>query len=137
MYSAPSMSSLGNNDSTRIVAIAALTASDRDGEALAASRMLNKVLTKLNLRLCDVVERGLKPTPAMNPHPAFQPYPASPSRTHHQQALDCLMLGKEIWSPKEREFLCDIRQCSSLSPKQREWLDRLVAKLGRTPKERF
>ena len=109
----------------RIGAIAALLGSNQAGEVVAAANLLGRELAKYDLRIGDVVERGLAP-------PQLPPPPVSPRRSagiaeHVVRAGNCLMRS-HLYSPKELKFLRDVRNYRRPSEKQLDWLEALYAR---------
>lgn len=118
-------------EARRIGSIAALLSSDREGEVLAAANMLSKALAKHDLRISEVVERGLQPAP-LPPPPRPQwtstPPPYDATLAHQLKAAQCIRCTGRFNS-KELDFLRELRVTRRPSPKQREWLDRLHARI--------
>ena len=115
---------IGPDAARRIVAIAALTQSPADGEALAALRKLQSVLDRDGLRIGEIVERGLT-----RPCQSTGLEPMPPIRAHQRDAAEAASVPwDDFYSAKEADFLRSMQVRPSCSPAQREWLDRLVAK---------
>ena len=108
----------------KLVAIAALTQSPVDGEALAALRKLQSALAREGLRIGEVVERGLT-----HPCQSTKPEPMPPTHSHQRSAEEAAAAPwDDFYSAKEADFLRSMQVRPSCSPAQREWLDRLLAK---------
>jgi len=117
----------------RAVASAALLSSDKDGEALNATRALARLLGKNGLDTAKVIEAGLRVGAGGlmdKPRQKTAPEPMSPLRPHHLSARMTLAYGDNLtnW---ERNFLSDICELSRLSPKQQERLNLIAAKVER------
>ncbi|MGE0774437.1 MAG: hypothetical protein AB7G25_06740 [Sphingomonadaceae bacterium] len=119
-------------EAKKISAIAALLGSNHSGEILAAANMLSKALAKHNLRIGEVVERGLAPPqlPPPPPRPQWTATPPAydPATLHKFKAGQCLS-NINRFNAKERDFLREMRAVRRPSPKQRDWLDRLHARI--------
>ena len=111
-------------EAKRIGAIAALLGSDRDGEKLAAANMLSKALAKHDLRIGEVVERGLAPVQLP---PPISPHRPDSCADHGARASACLE-SPYLYSPKELRFLRDVRGFRRPSLKQLDWLNALYAR---------
>ena len=118
------MMAIGPDATRRIAAIAALTQSPVDGEALAALRKLQSALAREGLRIGEVVARGLTP-----PCQSTAPEPVSPVFSHQRDATEAADVPvDDFFTSKEADFIVNMMTAPRCSPAQREWLDRLVAK---------
>lgn len=110
---------LAHAEVEKIAAIAARIQSDHDAEALTAARMLTRALDRHGMRIGDVIITALQPKPVYRPRRGVA--------QHTVRAAGCLM-RPHLYSPKELKFLRDLRSFRSLSEKQENWLDALVAR---------
>lgn len=114
------LASLDDGARRRIISTAALLTSPVDGERLAASRGLERLLAGHGLGIVDVLKAALEQSPA----------PVRPiSTTHHAMAQMCLAQG--CLTDWERQFLRSILWRTRLSPKQSKTLDRIVDQIER------
>jgi len=119
------LASIEPGKAKRIGAIAALLGSNQAGEVVAAANLLGRELAKYDLRIGDVVERGL--APPQLPPPVMPGYRAPGVAEHVVHAGTCLMSG-HLYNAKEQKFLKDVRKYRSPTPKQLDWLDALYAR---------
>jgi len=126
-----------HREAKRIGAIAARLQSDHDGEVINAGRMLVRGLAKHDLRVADVIERGLQPLPIHSgSYDPPRPEPVSPFKPHQRDAMRCLQVSLDhLWSKADRKFLRDMVRNRRCSEKQGAWLDALIDR-GRRHEEK-
>jgi hypothetical protein len=107
----------------RIVSTAALLTSPQDGERLAASRGLERLLAPHGLSLTDLVRRALLGEALRRLGPAERIFPL-----HHRMARMCLAQSGCI-NDWDRSFLNSVLSQERLSAKQKATLDSIVAKI--------
>lgn len=118
------MMALPSNEQRRAVATAGLLASDKDGEALAATRALCRLLDKHGLSPAVVVAAGLAVAPSREPEPALL-------STSHQRLARMALSFTQLLTDWEVEFLQSITRLRTISPKQWDRLNAIKDKLDR------
>lgn len=120
---------LPDRDRRRLVSVAALLESDRDGEVLGALMAARRLLKPHNLTVAQLFEVALTPQAAPWPE-TRRPDPVR-AGDHRHIARTCLAAGAGINS-SECSFLDSItRWDGSLTPKQRAALEAIEAKIER------
>ena len=115
---------LSSQEADRLRKVVALFDSDNDGEALNALRRARSIATDKGARLADVLTIS---APCHDPGPI----PVSPMRSHQMDAANCLSWPESLtgW---EQVFCREMRMARTASPRQREILASIVAKVRRT-----
>lgn len=138
---------LADRDRRRVVAAAALMTSDKDGEALAAVRATCRMLAPHGVGIADLIAAALsagaletarRNTPEerpSSPRPAAAPSWGYMSSQPQRMARMCLMQSDYL-NAWERGFLNSIVRESSLTRRQQDKLDAIVAKIDEQMKER-
>lgn len=138
---------LPDRDRRRVIASAALMASDKDGEALAAVRATCRMLAPHGIGPADLIAAALAtrdrdPRQCQEPDPfgarrhRQEPQRYSHSSAQHQRlARMCLMQACYI-NEWQREFLTSIVRERSLTARQQQKLTDIVAKIDAKVKER-
>lgn len=118
------LSALPSSAIDRLAAIAARTASEADGEALSAARLLTRELAKAGLRIDDVIRRGVggPPLPPSSPSPTTRA-----AEDHRDLAADALNTPL-LFNASELAFIRSMRDAPRASEKQRSWLASLAAR---------
>lgn len=117
------LTSLDDRACRRIVSTAALLTSPQDGERLAASHGLERLLAPHGLSVADLIKRGL--VGPGTPDAATSPRDVPP---HQRMARMCLAQGDCI-NDWERSFLNSLLSQVSLSAKQKAKLESIVEKI--------
>lgn len=112
----------------RIVATAALLGSSQDGERLAASRGLDRLLAPHGVNIAQVVEAGLSSPAAASLRSRMEP--VTPLRPHQLTARMCLAYP-HLLSDWEAGFVASVAGLRVLSDKQRDRLNSIAIKVER------
>ena len=125
----------------RLAALAGMTRSEHDGEALNAVRLLGKALHGVGLTFDQVVRAGCSNLAdldgwgdnPMSTAPGCQASStAPPAHASHAADVAWVLTHASMLSDKEADFIGKIAgYMSPISPKQRKWLDDIMARLRR------
>lgn len=121
------MSSFAPSTANRIAAIASRTASDADGEALVAARLLVRELGRAATTIGEVVLKGLQPDHAVAP--------AGITAAHQGLAFEALRRA-DLFEPHELEFLETMSRTFIATERRRHWLESLVSRVRQQPPRR-
>jgi hypothetical protein len=124
----------------RIISTAALLSSPQDGERLAASHGLDRLLAPHGIGVADVFRAALEPAhraPPVSP-PRYANSggmrPVKPTNAHQRLAWLCLHQG-DVINAWERQFLSSIMNARALTAKQQATLNGIVAKIDASLEE--
>jgi hypothetical protein len=119
---------LAGREARRLIAAAALMTSDKDGEVLAAVRATCRLLAPHNIEPADVFGVALEPQAARPTQaPRSSPFAGMPWRQRARWAGICPTLTD--W---ERDFVASVVEQRTLSRKQQDRLDAIIAKAERS-----